>query len=112
MRPFGSARTRRRSRSCKAARNQLSEHDVLEDLRLHGNVKVVADVALPVFERNGQISLVPKVDRSNWRGATIKCGSAREMRASNSDPGPPNEFNTPTPVAIIDSSRDNRLQSR
>jgi len=41
-----------------AKRNRLSEHDVLEDLRLHGNVGNIADVALAVFERNGQISVV------------------------------------------------------
>ncbi len=43
-----------------AARNRLSEHDVLEDLRLHGNVPAIADVALAVVERNGQISVVPR----------------------------------------------------
>jgi len=41
-----------------ARRNRLSEHDVLEDLRLNGNVGDIADVALAVFERNGQISVV------------------------------------------------------
>jgi len=43
-----------------ASRNRLSEHDLLEDLRLHGNVADVADVALAVFERNGHISIVPR----------------------------------------------------
>lgn len=43
-----------------AAKNRLSEHDVMEDLRLHGNVGEIADVALAVFERNGQISVIPK----------------------------------------------------
>lgn len=43
-----------------ARRNRLSEHDVLEDVRLHGNVPNVADVALAVFERNGHISVVRK----------------------------------------------------
>jgi uncharacterized membrane protein YcaP (DUF421 family) len=43
-----------------AARNRLSEHDVLEDLRLNGNVGEIADVALGVFERNGKISVVRK----------------------------------------------------
>jgi len=43
------------SRRCR-----LSEHDVLEDLRLHGNVQHVDDVALAVFERNGHITVVPK----------------------------------------------------
>ena len=46
--------------AAQAARNRLSEHDLMEDLRLHGNVGDVADVALAVFERNGQISVVPK----------------------------------------------------
>jgi len=41
-----------------ALRNRLSDHDVLEDLRLHGNVNAVSDVALGVFERNGRISVV------------------------------------------------------
>jgi uncharacterized membrane protein YcaP (DUF421 family) len=43
-----------------ATRNRLSEHDVLEDLRLHGNVGDIADASLAVFERNGQISVVPR----------------------------------------------------
>jgi uncharacterized membrane protein YcaP (DUF421 family) len=43
-----------------ARRRRLSEHDVLEDLRLHGNVQHVGDVALAVFERNGHITVVPK----------------------------------------------------
>ena len=43
-----------------ARRNRISNHDILEDLRLHGNVGDVSDVALGVFERNGQISVVPK----------------------------------------------------
>jgi uncharacterized membrane protein YcaP (DUF421 family) len=41
-----------------ARRNRVSEHDVLEDLRLHGNVGAVADAALAVLERNGHISVV------------------------------------------------------
>ena len=41
-----------------ANRSRLSEHDLAEDLRLNGNVNDVADVALAVFERNGQISVV------------------------------------------------------
>jgi uncharacterized membrane protein YcaP (DUF421 family) len=41
-----------------ASRNRLSEHDLLEDMRLHGNVSNAADVALAVFERNGQVSVV------------------------------------------------------
>jgi len=43
-----------------AVRNRLSLHDVLEDLRLHGNVGDISDVALAVFERNGQISVIPR----------------------------------------------------
>jgi uncharacterized membrane protein YcaP (DUF421 family) len=38
--------------------NRLSEHDILEDLRLNGNVADIRDVALAVFERNGKISVV------------------------------------------------------
>jgi uncharacterized membrane protein YcaP (DUF421 family) len=41
-----------------ASRNRLSEHDVQEDIRLHGNVMHIEDVALGVLERNGQISVV------------------------------------------------------
>src|SRR5262245_52358997 len=40
------------------SRNRLSEHDLFEDLRLHGNVADVEEVALAVLERNGQISSV------------------------------------------------------
>jgi uncharacterized membrane protein YcaP (DUF421 family) len=41
-----------------ARRNRLSEHDILEDLRLNGNVAGIGDVSLAVFERNGYISVV------------------------------------------------------
>ena len=41
-----------------ARRNRLSDHDVLEDLRLNGNVAGLGDVLLAVLERNGQISVV------------------------------------------------------
>jgi uncharacterized membrane protein YcaP (DUF421 family) len=41
-----------------ADRNRLSEHDILEDLRLHGNIASIEDAELGVFERNGQISVV------------------------------------------------------
>jgi uncharacterized membrane protein YcaP (DUF421 family) len=41
-----------------AKQRRISIHDLLEDLRLHGNVGEVSDVALAVFERNGQISVV------------------------------------------------------
>jgi uncharacterized membrane protein YcaP (DUF421 family) len=41
-----------------AMRNMLSTHDIMEDLRLNGNVNDIADVSLAVFERNGHISVV------------------------------------------------------
>lgn len=41
-----------------ARRNRLSEHDVLEDVRLNGNVGDIRDVSLAVFERNGHLSVV------------------------------------------------------
>ena len=41
-----------------AQRNRLSEHDVLEDLRLNGNVAEMREVLLAVLERNGHISVV------------------------------------------------------
>jgi DNA ligase D-like protein (predicted polymerase) len=41
-----------------ARRNRLSEHDVLEDLRLNGNVAEIRDMLLAVLERNGHISVV------------------------------------------------------
>ena len=44
-----------------AARNRISEHDLMEDLRLHGNVDDIADVSLAVFERNGHISVVRRI---------------------------------------------------
>jgi uncharacterized membrane protein YcaP (DUF421 family) len=43
-----------------ARHNRLSENDVLEDIRLHGNVGDIAEVKLAVFERNGHISVVRK----------------------------------------------------
>lgn len=46
-----------------ALRNRLSEHDVLEDLRLNGNVAEIGDVLLAVLERNGQISVVRRDHR-------------------------------------------------
>jgi uncharacterized membrane protein YcaP (DUF421 family) len=49
-----------------AKRSRLSEHDIQEDLRLHGNVRDVADVSLAVFERNGHISVVRR-DREAQR---------------------------------------------
>jgi uncharacterized membrane protein YcaP (DUF421 family) len=41
-----------------AMRELLSQHDIMEDLRLHGNVNDIADVSLAVLERNGHISVV------------------------------------------------------
>jgi len=41
-----------------ARHNRLSEHDLLEDFRLNGNVRDMRDVALAVFERNGHVSVV------------------------------------------------------
>jgi len=41
-----------------ARRNCLSEHDILEDLRLNGNVADMRDVSLAVFERTGHVSVV------------------------------------------------------
>jgi uncharacterized membrane protein YcaP (DUF421 family) len=44
-------------------RNRLSEHDVLEDFRLNGNVAELREVLLAVLERNGQISVVRRTNR-------------------------------------------------
>ena len=41
-----------------ARHNRLSEHDLLEDFRLNGNVRDMHNIALAVFERNGQINVV------------------------------------------------------
>jgi uncharacterized membrane protein YcaP (DUF421 family) len=41
-----------------AKHNRLSEHDLLEDFRLNGNVTDLREVALAVFERNGHVSVV------------------------------------------------------
>jgi len=41
-----------------AARNRLSDHDLMEDMRLNGNVGAVSDVELGVLERNGRVSVV------------------------------------------------------
>jgi uncharacterized membrane protein YcaP (DUF421 family) len=46
-----------------ARHNRLSEHDLLEDIRLNGNVSDLRDIALAVFERNGQISVVRREHR-------------------------------------------------
>jgi len=39
-------------------KNRVSQHDLLEDLRLNGNVGSVDHARLAVLERNGQISVV------------------------------------------------------
>jgi uncharacterized membrane protein YcaP (DUF421 family) len=39
-------------------RNNLSEHDLLEDLRLNGNVQDPHKVQAAYYERNGQITVV------------------------------------------------------
>jgi uncharacterized membrane protein YcaP (DUF421 family) len=41
-------------------KNDLSEHDLQEDMRLKGQVDVVSKIKLAYAERNGQISIVPK----------------------------------------------------
>jgi uncharacterized membrane protein YcaP (DUF421 family) len=41
-------------------RNDLSEHDLQEDLHLNGQVDNPSDVKVAYAERNGQISVVPK----------------------------------------------------
>ena len=47
------------------AANRLTRHDLLEDLRLNGNVRSEDDVSLAVFERNGQISVVRRTPPQN-----------------------------------------------
>jgi uncharacterized membrane protein YcaP (DUF421 family) len=51
-----------------ARSNRVSEHDLLEDLRLNGNVADVRDVFLAVLERNGYISVVRRADHQNAGG--------------------------------------------
>jgi uncharacterized membrane protein YcaP (DUF421 family) len=46
-----------------ARRNRVSEQDVLEDLRLNGNVAAISDASLAVLERNGRISVVRRAER-------------------------------------------------
>jgi uncharacterized membrane protein YcaP (DUF421 family) len=41
-------------------RNDLSEHDLHEDMRLHGQVEDVSKIKLAYAERDGHISIVPK----------------------------------------------------
>jgi uncharacterized membrane protein YcaP (DUF421 family) len=52
-----------------AQRNRLSERDVLEHMRLNGNVAAINDVSLAVLERNGQVSVVRRIrpDREHSR---------------------------------------------
>jgi uncharacterized membrane protein YcaP (DUF421 family) len=38
--------------------NDLSEHDVLEDIRMNGNVGEIRNVKAAYYERNGQVSVV------------------------------------------------------
>ena len=38
--------------------NNLSRHDVLEDLRMNGNIEDLAKVKRAYYERNGQVSVV------------------------------------------------------
>jgi uncharacterized membrane protein YcaP (DUF421 family) len=40
--------------------NNITEHDLLEDLRLNGQVDDPKDVKVSRFERSGEISVVPK----------------------------------------------------
>ena len=63
-----------------ASRNRLSEHDLLGDLRLHGNVARVRDVALAVFERSGHVSVVPR----ERRDAVHRSGDERANEARTS----------------------------
>ena len=39
-------------------RNNLSKHDLVEDLRLNGNVQDPQEVREAYFERNGQVTVV------------------------------------------------------
>jgi uncharacterized membrane protein YcaP (DUF421 family) len=48
-----------------ARRNRVSDHDILEDLRLNGNVGDVQDALLAVLERNGHISVVRRAGTEN-----------------------------------------------
>jgi len=41
-------------------RNDLSEHDLQEDMRIHGQVDDVSQIKVAYAERNGHISVVPK----------------------------------------------------
>jgi len=61
-----------RFHSCRSA-SAASSCSVLEDLRLHGNVKDAADVALAVFER--------ALLRRSGAGAREKCAHRRKKCA-------------------------------
>ncbi len=41
-------------------KHNLSEHDLLEDLRLNGNIERADDVQSARIERSGEISVIPK----------------------------------------------------
>lgn len=43
--------------------NDLTQRDLLEELRLHGRIKSPADVEEAYIERSGQISVIPKNHR-------------------------------------------------
>jgi uncharacterized membrane protein YcaP (DUF421 family) len=49
--------------SAAMIRNRVSSHDLLEDLRLNGNVGSEEAADLAVLERNGQISVVRREQR-------------------------------------------------
>jgi uncharacterized membrane protein YcaP (DUF421 family) len=40
--------------------NDLSEHDLLEDIRINGNIGEIKEVRAAYYERNGQLSVVKK----------------------------------------------------
>jgi uncharacterized membrane protein YcaP (DUF421 family) len=72
-----------------ASRNRLSEHDLFEDLRLHGNVGRIEDVALAVLERNGQVSVVPRpLSRSSDHARANAGVDLGEATHAIQEPGP------------------------
>ena len=38
--------------------NDLSEHDLLEDIRMNGNIAEIKEVKTAYYERNGQVSVI------------------------------------------------------
>jgi uncharacterized membrane protein YcaP (DUF421 family) len=38
--------------------NDLSEHDLLEDIRINGNMGQINSVKAAYYERNGQLSVI------------------------------------------------------